>query len=116
LNLKPVNFLSQVALLITRLHSSRTEYVVSSKIKQSYQVSTNSLHRWCDDGRIQSIRTLGGNDCTLESVCLESLGNNLRNEDFRSYLITYIIFNLRDENFQFFLITHFISNYMRFLD
>jgi hypothetical protein len=34
-----------------------TEYITGSKIKQSYQVFANSLHRWCDGGRLQSIRT-----------------------------------------------------------
>jgi hypothetical protein len=41
-----------------------------------------------------------GNNRTLESMCLEHLENNLRNEDFLSCLITYMVFNLRDEDFR----------------
>uniref|UniRef100_A0A146MCH0 Putative resolvase R771 n=1 Tax=Lygus hesperus TaxID=30085 RepID=A0A146MCH0_LYGHE len=37
------------------------KYVSGAAIKRQYNISTQSLHRWCNDGKIQSTRTPGGN-------------------------------------------------------
>ena len=45
--------------------------ISSCNIKQSFQESTNSLHRW--HGGIRPIKTQQGNSCNLKSMCLEGL-------------------------------------------
>jgi putative resolvase len=61
--------------------SFQSKYVTGSTIKKEYGVSTQSLHRWEEEGLVQTIRSPGGNRLYNRSDIKKLFGKSTGEEE-----------------------------------